>query len=102
MPAVTVSFDGTTIGRQRLISTVITDNAEGNYTRIKVSFIGYKTIYKDITPGITQTINVAMSEDRRELSEVVVKSGKKTRYKNRNNPAVELIRQVIAHKDQTG
>jgi len=100
MPAVTVSFDGTTIGGSADIHGNYRISTEGNYTRIKVSFIGYKTIYKDITPGISQTIDIAMSEDRRELSEVVVKSGKKTRYKNRNNPAVELIRQVIAHKDQ--
>ena len=30
----------------------------------------------------------------------MIKSGKKTRYTNKNNPAVELIRKVIAHKDQ--
>ncbi len=100
MPAVTVSFDGTSIGNSADIHGNYSISTVGNYTRIKVSFIGYKTIYKDINPGIVQTINIAMSEDRRELSEVVIKSGKKTRYKNRNNPAVELIRQVIAHKDQ--
>ncbi len=100
MPAVTVSIDGTAIGGSTDIHGNYRINTDGNYTRIKVSFIGYKTIYKDITPGIAQTINVAMSEDRRELSEVVIKSGKKTRYKNRDNPAVELIRKVIAHKDQ--
>jgi len=100
MPAVTVSFDGTSIGGSADIHGNYLISTDGNYTRIKVSFIGYKTIYKDIIPGRTQTIDVAMSEDRRELGEVVVKSGKKTRYKNKNNPAVELIRQVIAHKDQ--
>ncbi|MFI5139719.1 MAG: DUF5686 family protein, partial [Sphingobacteriales bacterium] len=100
MPAVTVSFDNTTIGGSADIHGNYRISTDGHYTRIKVSFIGYKTVYRDITPGVAQTINVTMSEDRRELSEVVVKSGKKTRYKNRNNPAVELIRQVIAHKDQ--
>jgi len=100
MPGVSVAFDGTTTGSSADVQGNYRISTAGNSTRIKVSFIGYKTVYKDITPGIAQTINVAMSEDRRELSEVVIKSGKKTRYKNKNNPAVELIRQVIAHKDQ--
>ncbi len=100
MPAVTVGFDGTTNG-------TTTDNS-GKYrlltskaiSRIKISFIGYKTVYKDIIAGQSQTINVSISEDRKVLTEVVVKSAKRTRYTNRNNPAVELIRKVIAHKSQ--
>src|SRR5690606_19406823 len=43
------------------------------------------------------TIDVLMEEDTRLLDEVVVRP---KRYRNKNNPAVELIRQVIKHKDQ--
>jgi hypothetical protein len=100
MPGVSVTFEGTTIGNSTDVQGNYHLSATGSFARIKVSFIGYKTIYQDITPGIAQTINVSISEDRRVLSEVVIKSGKKTRYTNRNNPAVELIRKVIAHKDQ--
>jgi hypothetical protein len=100
MPGVSVSFEGTTIGGTTDVQGNYKLNSDGNYSRIKVSFIGYKTIYKDITPGTEQTINIALIEDRRTLSEVVIKSGKKTRYTNKNNPAVELIRKVIAHKSQ--
>jgi hypothetical protein len=99
MPGVTVSFEGTTIGTS-------TDNdgkyhlpGNGNFTRIKVRFIGYKTVVKAIAPGKAQTVDIVMTEDRRVLTEVVIKSGKKKRYRNKNNPAVELIRRVIAHKD---
>ncbi|HEY9000894.1 MAG TPA: DUF5686 family protein [Mucilaginibacter sp.] len=100
MPGVSVSFDGTSIGNSSDVQgnyRIITD---GNYNRIKISFIGYKTQYKDIAPGTTQTVNIVLVEDRKTLNEVVIKSGKKTRYTNKNNPAVELIRKVIAHKDQ--
>ena len=100
MPGVSVAFDGTTTGTSADVQGNYRISTAANPTRIKVSFIGYKTVYKDIAPGVAQTINIAMSEDRRELSEVVIKGGKKTRYRNKNNPAVELIRQVIAHKDQ--
>ncbi|MEO6631401.1 MAG: carboxypeptidase-like regulatory domain-containing protein, partial [Mucilaginibacter sp.] len=100
MPAVSISFDGTSIGGSTDVKGNYKISTDGNYNRIKVTFIGYKTFYKDITPGTAQTINIALAEDRTTLSEVVVKSGKKTRYTNKNNPAVELIRKVIAHKDQ--
>jgi hypothetical protein len=51
-----------------------------------------------IEPGKSQIINIALVPDNQLLAEVVIKSGKKTRYRNKDNPAVELIRKVIAHK----
>ncbi|QXV64981.1 carboxypeptidase-like regulatory domain-containing protein [Mucilaginibacter sp. 21P] len=100
MPYVTVTFAGTTIGAGT--------NADGRYTitttqdvkQIQVSFVGFRTAVRNITPNQEQTINVALSEDNRRLSEVMVRSGKKKKYSNKNNPAVELIRKVIAHKAQ--
>jgi len=100
MPGVSVSFDGTTIGGSTDVQGNYRISTDGNYSRIKISFIGYKTLYKDITPGTSQAINIVLTEDRKALNEVVIKSGKKARYTNKNNPAVELIRKVIAHKDQ--
>ncbi|GAB3923310.1 DUF5686 and carboxypeptidase-like regulatory domain-containing protein [Mucilaginibacter myungsuensis] len=100
MPSVTVVFNGTTKGTSADIHGNYTLSATGDYKQIKVSFIGYKAVVRDIKPGETQTINIALQEDRRELSEVIVKSGKKEKYRNKGNPAVELIRQVIAHKEQ--
>ena len=100
LPFVTVVFSGSTDG-------ISTDNqgkyritTTDNYSQIKVSFIGYKTVTRDIEPGKEQEINIALADEQQQLSEVVIKAGKKTRYRNKNNPAVELIRQVIAHKDQ--
>jgi len=100
MPGVTIAFDGTTIGGSTDVQGSYRISTDGNYSRLKISFIGYKTTYRDIIPGTTQAINITLSEDRRALNEVVIKSGKKTRYTNKNNPAVELIRKVIAHKSQ--
>ncbi|HWZ14216.1 MAG TPA: DUF5686 family protein [Mucilaginibacter sp.] len=100
MPYVTVAFAGSVHG-------ISTDNqgkyrliTNDNYSQVQISFIGYKTVLKNIEPGKAQVINAAIAEDSRLLGEVVIKSGKKTKYHNKNNPAVELIRQVIAHKAQ--
>lgn len=100
LPYVTISFIG---GKQGVASDAqgrFRIASSGNYTRLQVSYVGYKTVVKEVEPGKTQVTNIMLAEDSRMLTEVVIKSGKKQRYRNKNNPAVELIRQVIAHKDQ--
>lgn len=68
-------------------------------TSIQYSLVGYLPVVKKVNPGKSQVINVKLNVDVKTLSEVTVQD-KKNRYKNRNNPAVELIRQVIDHKKQ--
>jgi hypothetical protein len=98
MPATSVFIKGTTIG-------TITD-AAGKYRietsmpagTIVFSFLGYKTELRPVSQGIEQTINIRLTINSTTLDEVVVKAGKKE-YKNKNNPAVELINKVIDNKD---
>src|SRR5690606_10717213 len=79
-------------------------DSSGNYTitptpkatAIQFTALGYKTVTKWLDPDTSQTIDVELEEDFKALDEVVV-SGK-GKYRNRNNPAVELIRKVIEHK----
>jgi hypothetical protein len=98
MPAVTIVYVGSTDG-------TITDNsgkfrlkAGGAFTKVRISLIGYIPVVRDILPGQYQKIGVALTEDRTLLSEVSIRSKKRLPYHNKNNPAVELIRQVIEHK----
>ena len=51
-------------------------------------------------PSATQELDVVLVPDSRALDEVIIVGGKKVKYRNKDNPAVELIRQVIAHKDE--
>lgn len=89
-------------------SSNVTSNEDGKYTlsstkpfrEIKVSYVGYKPAIFQVTPGQDQVLNIRLFPSSQQLSEVVIKSGKKTKYRNKDNPAVELIRQVIAHKKQ--
>lgn len=98
---VTVSFNGSTIG--------INTNDQGKYilrtsqlkfTQIKATFVGYKPALLTIVQGKTQAINIRLFPEAQALQEVTVKAGKKVKYTNKDNPAVELIRQVIEHKPQ--
>ena len=100
MPYVTVTFANTTIGGGTNTQGRFSISTTEKFTKIQVSFVGFKTASRTIEPGKEQEINIALIEDNHSLNEVVVKSAKKKKYTNKGNPAVELIRQVIAHKKQ--
>ncbi|MBK0378744.1 DUF5686 and carboxypeptidase-like regulatory domain-containing protein [Mucilaginibacter segetis] len=100
MSYVTVAFLNSSIGVSTDAQGRFSLTTTGNYNQINASFIGYKSVTKDVVPGKDQVINIVLTENSHTLSEVVIKSGKKKKYTNKNNPAVELIRQVIAHKSQ--
>jgi hypothetical protein len=70
------------------------------YTSLVFSYLGYRTVTKTFTAGQPQEINVQLATSAAQLNEVVVKGYKPPRYKNKDNPAVTLIRQVIEHKEQ--
>ena len=63
------------------------------------SAVGYKSQTVTIAKT-TQQLKVALELDRQQIAEVTVKS-KRERYSRKNNPAVELMKKVIAAKRQT-
>jgi len=69
------------------------------FTKIRVSFLGYETQTKNVQPYKTQNLNFRLKKEAKELKEVTIKAGKR-RYRNKDNPAVQLIQLVIDHKDQ--
>lgn len=70
------------------------------YTSVVFSYVGYGTVTKTIAAGVPQELNVQLKPSAAVLNEVVVRGTKLPRYKNKDNPAVALIRQVIEHKEQ--
>ena len=66
---------------------------------ILVSMVGYttETIRLDSVPD--NEVVISLRHEVKELTRAVVRN-KKQRYRNKGNPAVELIRQVIDHKVQ--
>ena len=99
LPFVSVSFPGTSIGTNSGNSGKYSIETGKTYTQLKFSFVGYKPVIRTIVAGKEQVINVKMEPNVQSLAAVNIKSGKKKRYRNKDNPAVELIRRVIAHKD---
>ena len=82
-------------------------NLDGHYTitfkgaagKIKFSCVGYESATLDIAPGKSQIINVKLKPSVTALNEVVIRPSK-IKYKNKNNPAVELIEKVIENKSK--
>ncbi len=100
LPFVAVSFTGSTIGVNTDAQGKFSISSDKPYSQLKVSFLGYKDANLIISPGKTQTLNIKLFPEAKQLSEVVVKSGKKPKYRNKDNPAVELIRKVIENKEK--
>jgi hypothetical protein len=100
MPYVTVSFAGTSIGMSTNDQGKFSITTDKSYDHIKVSFLGYRDVILPVIVGKEQVINVKLSAMAEQLGEVDVKAGKKPKYRNKGNPAVELIRQVIEHKKE--
>ena len=67
--------------------------------RLTISVLGYKTRHIDVSDD-SEKMFVSLRQDAKALSEVTVKK-KRTRYSRKNNPAVELMKRVIANKKRT-
>jgi len=67
--------------------------------RLVFSLLGYKSRTIDVGSE-TEKLFVSLRQDTKTLGEVTVKS-KRSRYSRKNNPAVELMKKVIAHKKLT-
>jgi len=96
---VTVTFAGTSIGANTDSHGKYSISTTQTVDHIRVSFVGYKDALLSIVAGTTQTVNARLFPQSQQLNTVTIKAAKKPKYRNKGNPAVELIRQVIAHKE---
>lgn len=96
LPFVNINYIGKTIGT--------TTDFNGDYSietmwgsdQIRISYIGYETVTRKVEIGKSQIINIKLQSKSTELKEVTIVGSR--RYKNKDNPAVELIRKVINNK----
>ena len=84
----------------------VSSDGEGRFTiekhpgwMLTVSALSYKTQTVKVDDKTT-FLEVKLKDDSKRLTEVVVKS-KRGKYKRKDNPAVELMRRVIAAKKKT-
>jgi len=98
LPAVTVSILNSTV--KTLTSTngtfriLIPENA----SQIQFSFVGYKKRIVDLKAVSNPPLKIDLQPEHETLNDVNVNSKKRMKYRNKDNPAVELIQKVIDNK----
>lgn len=103
IPFVQVVFRGSTYGTTTdLDGKFYAENPRG-LTIVDFKMIGYKTTTITISPNAhTGRLVIELAPEVYAINEVVITppKHKKEKYKRKGNPAVELMQQVIAHKDK--
>ena len=98
IPYLNIYYDGKGVGTITDIDGKYSIPYHSGWNKLTFSMVGYTR--QDITVSSKTTeLNVSMKSDL-VLDEVVVKP-KKEKYSRKNNPAVELMKKVIASKEKT-
>ena len=74
--------------------------ARHNGQMLTVTAVGYATKTITVNSATGDRLNIKMKVDTKMLQNVTVKA-KRQRYRRKNNPAVELMRRVIAAKEKS-
>ena len=97
--AATIRFDSLNLGARTDAFGKFTLKSKETGQFIVITCIGYDPLKVLIKPGETNELQVRLMESSTSLNEVEV-VGKSKKYRNKNNPAVDFMREVIAHKEQ--
>ena len=99
IPSVTVSYRGHNVAVASGIDGryVIQKHVEWALTFSAVGYVPQTILIVDRTPV---KLDIQLKPDTKQLQNVTIRS-KRQRYSRKNNPAVELMRKVIAHKQLT-
>jgi len=99
LPFVNIAFAGTTVGTTTDFDGKYEIETQWGSETLEVSYIGYVTATAKVVLETRQEIDIQLESESLNLDEVVVKA-KKKRYRKKNNPAVDLMRKVIANKGE--
>ena len=98
IPFASVVFENSLIGAMTDDNGHFSLQNNKNITRLSISFLGYDLKTVSLRSGRNDNLDIKLRSKSIDLAEVVVKPTRE-RYSRRNNPAVDLIRAVIDHKD---
>ena len=91
-----VYYEGKNVGGQTDEDGAFVIPEEQNWNELTVSTMGYKTQVVKLKTG-QKNLTIRLQPDPQMINEVTVEA-RKTKYSRKNNPAVELMRKVIAAK----
>ena len=86
---------------------MVSSNGEGQFSidrhngwKLTFSAVGYQPLTVEISANTKSPMRIALKPEKTQLQNVTVR-GRRNRYSRRDNPAVELMRRVIAAKKKT-
>ena len=101
VPFAIVKYVGTSIGQQADLDGNFQVGIYKEHNKLEISSLGYKSVIVTVNASQKEIHStIKLYSDEILLNEVVVQSTKK-RYSRKNNPAVELMRKVIANKHRS-
>ncbi len=92
-----IAVPGMSIGGRSDENGYFEIKSEKPFAEIRISALGYQEQKVAVQPGVEQSLDINLVPQTTNLKEVTVKSGK---YRNKNNPAVELIKLVVENRDK--
>jgi len=98
VPFVSITFDDDKAGGISNSKGEFYVEDRKNSSILNFSNIGYRTKQLVLEKNRTRPYRVLLVPEDYQVGEVVIRSGKE-KYSKKNNPAVELIQKVIAHKN---
>lgn len=98
LPFVNISFVNKNIGTTTDYDGKFSISTQWASNQLMASYIGYQVVVKEVQIGQKQKIQFELESYAIDLGEVVV-TAKKKRYRNKNNPAVDLIRNIVKNKN---
>ena len=93
-----ISLVGTSEGTLATDKGGFTIATRAKFSRLRVTAMGYRPREVEVKTGQGSVVVIDMVAAGVELNEVVVKKGKE-KYSKKNNPAVDMIRRLRAHRD---
>lgn len=100
LPFVSVYFEGSTIGGMTDDDGNFSIQNNEGFSKLAVASLGYDTKFVPLrVDKPNSNLIVLLKPTAFEISEVVIKP-KREKYTRKNNPAVELIKKVIEHKNE--
>ncbi|MDD6209274.1 MAG: DUF5686 family protein [Bacteroidales bacterium] len=99
LPYVSIQFVGTTTGGMTGNDGEFSISNKQGRTKFTVSYLGYATKELTAKAGKTTNFEILLAPTSVQMQEVVIKPPKRERYRKKDNPAVELIKKVIEHRD---
>ncbi|MDD7885539.1 DUF5686 and carboxypeptidase-like regulatory domain-containing protein [Flavivirga sp. 57AJ16] len=94
-----VIFKGSTIG------TITDENgkfyleSDETWGALTVSFIGYELLTIPLDKKVNYNLKFTLKEENAQLDQIVITTGKQSK---KNNPAIDLLRKIWAHKRKNG